>query len=64
MSSNQPMKVAHQHGETVIPDDPRVGFGLNTVPKPGGFMKKVRFKDYYPPETVVTTSNATDRKFG
>jgi hypothetical protein len=47
----------------IIPDDPRVGIGLNTVPEPGGLKKKVMFMDFYPPETVATTSTATDSKF-
>jgi hypothetical protein len=49
------MKVMPKCVETVIPDVPRIGIGLNTVPEPGGFKQNVRFKDYYPPETVATT---------
>jgi hypothetical protein len=64
MSSNQTMKVTPVRSETVIPDDPRVGTGLNTVPELGGFKQKVRLKDFYPLETVATTSTATDSKFG
>jgi hypothetical protein len=64
MPSNQTTKVTLKRGETVIPDDPRIGIGLNTVPEPGGFKKKVMFKDFYPPETVATTSTATASKFG
>jgi hypothetical protein len=64
VSSNQTMKVTPKRGEAVIPDDPRVGIGLNTVPEHGGFKQKVMFKDFYPPETVATTSTVTDSKFG
>jgi hypothetical protein len=64
MPSNQTMKVSPKCSETVIPDIPRVGIGLNTVPDPSVFKKKVMFKDFYPPETVATTSTATESKFG
>jgi hypothetical protein len=64
MPSNQTMKVTVRRSGTAIPDDPRVGIGLNTVPEPGGFQQKVMFEDFYPPETVATTSTATDSKFG
>jgi hypothetical protein len=63
MSSNQTMKATPKRGEMVIPGDPRIGIGLNMVPEPGGFKQRVRFKDYYPPKTVVTISTATDSKF-
>jgi hypothetical protein len=36
----------------------------DTVPEPGGSKKKVRFKDFYPPEMVATTSTAKDSMFG
>jgi hypothetical protein len=64
MPSNQIMKVTPKRNEAVIPCDPRVGIGLDTVPGPGGFKQKVSLKDFYPPETVATTSTATDSKFG
>jgi hypothetical protein len=64
MPFNQTMKVNPKRSEAVIPDDPRVGIGLDTVPEPGGFKQKVSFKDFYPPENVATTSTATDSKFG
>jgi hypothetical protein len=34
------------------------------VHEAGGFKLKVSFKDFYSPETVATTSTATDSKFG
>jgi hypothetical protein len=43
MSSNQTMKVAPKHSETVISDDRRVGIGLGTVPEPGGFNSDAVF---------------------
>jgi hypothetical protein len=64
MPSKQTVKVTPKCSEMVIPDDPRVGIGFNTVPEPGGFNKKIVFKDFYPPETVATTSTAKDSKFG
>jgi hypothetical protein len=64
MPSNQTMKVTPKRSEAVIPDDPRVGIGLDTVPDPGGSKQKVSFKDFYPPETVATPSAATDIQFG
>jgi hypothetical protein len=39
MPSNQTMKVTPKQSEAVIPDDPRVGIGLNTVSEPGGSRK-------------------------
>jgi hypothetical protein len=64
MPYNQTMKVTPKCSETVIPGDPRVGIGLNTVTELGGFKQRVICKDFYPPETVATTSTATDSKFG
>jgi hypothetical protein len=46
MPSNQTMKVAPKHSEVVIPDNPHVGIGLNTVAESGGFKQKVMFKDF------------------
>jgi hypothetical protein len=46
MSSNQTMKVTPKRSEMVIPDDPRVGIGIDMVPEPGGFKLKVSFKDF------------------
>jgi hypothetical protein len=60
MSSNQTMKVSPKQGETVIPDNPRVGIGLNTV----GSSKRSCLRIFYPPESVATTSTAKDSKFG
>jgi hypothetical protein len=34
------------------------------VPEPGGFKPKVSFKDFYPSETVATTSTATASTLG
>jgi hypothetical protein len=58
------MKVTPKCCETVRPDDPSVEIGLNAVPELGGFKQKVRLKYFYTPETVATTSTATDSKFG
>jgi hypothetical protein len=64
MISKKMMKEMPKCDGMAIPDDPRIGIGLNTVPEPDGFKQKVRFKDFYPPEAVATTSTATDNKFG
>jgi hypothetical protein len=45
------MKVTLQCNETVIPDDPRVGIGLNTVPESSGFKQEVGYNEVYLPET-------------
>jgi hypothetical protein len=52
MSSNQTMTVTPKRSDTVIPDDPCVGIGLNTVPDSGGFKQKGRLKDFYTPELL------------
>jgi hypothetical protein len=60
MSSNQTMKVTPKRGETVIPDDPLVGIGLDTVPDPGGFNSDVMFDADDPPETTAASSSQKD----
>jgi peptide subunit release factor 1 (eRF1) len=59
MPSIKTTKETPKHHETVLPEDPRNGFVLNTVPEPGRFKQKVMIKDFYPPETVTTTSTST-----
>jgi hypothetical protein len=53
---NLTMKVTTKCGETVIPDDPRVGICLGTVPEPGGFNSDVAFDDVDPPEITTAAS--------
>jgi hypothetical protein len=49
------VKETPNRDETVIPDDPLIGIGLNTLPEPGGFKQEVDYKKFYPPETATLT---------
>jgi hypothetical protein len=64
MTSQKMMKVTAKCDETVIPDDPRIGIGLNIVTEPGGFNHDAVFETGGPPETIATTSTAKDSMFG
>jgi hypothetical protein len=60
MTSKKMMKETPKRFEKVVPDDPRIGIGINTFPKPGGFTQKVEFNEFHPLEVAVSTSTATD----
>jgi hypothetical protein len=64
MTSKKTMQVTPKRCATVIPDDRRIGIGLNTVPEPGGFNHDARFEAGDPPETPATASTAKDNMFG
>jgi hypothetical protein len=64
MASKKMMKVTPKCDEVGIPDDPRIGIGINMLPDPGGFKPEVEFDEFYSPETAVWTSTTMESKFG
>jgi hypothetical protein len=63
MSSKKTMKLTPKCNETVIPDDPRAGIGVITVPEPGGFNHDAVFDTDDPPGTTPAASTNTDSQF-
>jgi hypothetical protein len=55
MKSKKMMKETPKRDETVIPDDPRIGIGINMLPQPGGYNPEVEFDEVYSPETAMLT---------
>jgi hypothetical protein len=63
MTSKKIMKEMPKH-KKVIPDDPRIGIGINTLPEPSGFKQEAKFNEFHPLEIAALTSTAANRKFG
>jgi hypothetical protein len=64
MTSKKMTNERTKRNEMVMPDDPRVGVGLNELPGPGRFKQDVEFNKFYTLEIAASTSTATSSKFG
>jgi hypothetical protein len=60
MPSQKMMKVTAKRKETVFPDNPRVGIGLNTFPEPGEINHDALSESGDPPEAPATASTVKD----
>jgi hypothetical protein len=63
MIAQKMMKVTAKLEEAVIPDNHRVGIGLNTVPEPDELDHDAVFEAGDPPETSSAASTANDSMF-